>query len=412
MLVALPLPDARLAAAPSGVEPVAPSPAWDGTHVIGVYSNALRPAVKAALAVIADETCLDFAYRGRPDPGGAAGPYEVVVRFTSLPSGPRAVIEPTLLPGGQELRSTDVSIRRRILKAHRSIRRDIVLHELMHTFGVADSSKQRSVMFPKPRTPYSTLSAADRRELVRVGHCGPAAADCEEPGAMGIALGLHGASGTGEEFAESQGWREAARARGLLPLTPTARESTGRVWDINPGSPDLVMLEELIDRTVRQNCIDTDRIYVAGHSMGAMAATVLACTTRTFAAVAPIAGVVQPPGSCWPGTSLFAVHSSDDTLVTQEGDVVANLYPVVPEWARTVSREQAVASWAEANGCTGSSWRFGTVKGEEHPEPWLEQVYTCPNRTKVRWRVYGHLWHSMPAGWADRAMAFFDRTSR
>ncbi len=372
----------------------------------------MGPAVAQAAAIIASKTCLELVPSGRPERDRTAGPYEIVLRAEKMPRGTRAAVNVALLESGADIRSADITITGRILHQKRARRRDIVLHELMHSVGAVDSSATRSVMYRKPVKPYSVLSRGDARTLQALGQCSGGDGDCAQPDAMGIALGLHGAGGVGASWDKAVGWSEAALRHGLLPLTPTAPEEGGRIWDINPGSKDLRDLESLIDETVRTHCIDTDRIYVGGHSMGAMATSVLAWTSRRFAAAAPVAGLVVPPGTCRPGTSLFAAHSADDTITMLQGDVQANLYPVIPLWARTTPRDQAIEAWARVNDCRVGPWRDGSDPGPDHMEPWREQLWDCPDGTQLRWRVYEHMWHGIPPGWADSTMEFFSSTSR
>lgn len=416
LVAAVPAPGAGLGASRQGgfaVRAAESAVAWDGTHHIRVYATALRPAVKRATEQIAAQTCLQFIHVGRPDPGTAAHPYEVVIRFTRLPRGePRARVHTRVMAVGAALSAVDVEIRERVLRVAKPRRQDIVLHELMHAVGVADSQARSSVMFRHPRKPYSRLSRDDHRSLRSMSRCTIAELDCKEPEAPGIALGLHGAGGTGEVFAERSGWRDAAARHNFVPLTPDAPEQSGRIWNIEPGSPDMSALVRLVERTVRNNCIDTDRIYVGGHSMGAMAATVLGCSTRLFAAAAPAAGVVNPPLTCWPGTSLYAVHSMDDVVVGMDGDVAQSLYSVVPVWARTADRWGAVARWAAAHACSGGAWRPGSDPGIHHDEPWREWVWDCPAGVEVRWRVHEHMGHELPPNWAESTMEFFARTTR
>lgn len=416
LVMAVPVPSADLPVSSAGdsVRRAAVSAvAWDGTHRIRVYSTGLRPAVKEAAERISSQTCLHLVPAGRPDPGSRAHPYEVVIRFAQLPrGGPRARVRMRVMAAGTDLAAVDLEIRQRVLQTGKQRRRDIVLHELMHAVGVGDSAAPDSVMFHHPRKPYSQLSRADRMSLRSISRCALAELDCDEPGAPGIALGLHGGTGTGDVFAQLSGWRDAAVRYNLVPLTPTAPQASGRIWNIEPGSADMAALTELVETTVRNGCIDTDRIYVGGHSMGAMAASVLACSTRLFAAVAPAAGVVQPPGTCWPGTSIYAVHSDDDPVVWIDGDVAQNLHAVVPVWARSKDRRSAVVRWAATNDCRGSSWRSGSEPGTQHTEPYREQVWSCPTGVEVRWRVYDHVDHQIPASWAESTMEFFARTSR
>lgn len=174
------------------------------------------------------------------------------------------------------------------------------------------------------------------------------AANACPTGLKPLVLLLHGYGGNGEALADYSGWRAEASKRGWFLAAPTARESTGRVWDINPGSVDVKNLTSLVEN---YKCHDPNRVYVTGHSMGAHMTSTMFCSTNLFAAAAPVAGVTITPNCPKRTAPLVAYHGYQDWLVPITGNILPALHHAIPPWART-NRYLAVSEYARRAGCT------------------------------------------------------------
>ena len=162
-----------------------------------------------------------------------------------------------------------------------------------------------------------------------------------------LVLLLHNYAGNGAAIVADSGWRDEARRRGWLLTAPTARESAGRVWDINPNSVDV---KNLANHVETYRCHDPKRVYVAGASMGAHMASVMFCTTNLFAAAAPVAGVTITPNCPKRTAPLVAYHGYRDWIVGINGTIPPGLHAAIPPWART-NRYLAVSEYARRAGC-------------------------------------------------------------
>jgi polyhydroxybutyrate depolymerase len=98
--------------------------------------------------------------------------------------------------------------------------------------------------------------------------------------------------------------------------------------------------------------IDPKRIYAAGFDNGAMLSYRLACEmSGTFAAIAPVAGVLLYYGPCQPQqpVSVMHVHGLSDTKVPYAGGGLpgfgAEYSPVA----------YGIATWVQLDGCPGSA---------------------------------------------------------
>lgn len=111
-------------------------------------------------------------------------------------------------------------------------------------------------------------------------------------------------------------YREAARARGWILLCPTAVVAP---WTA-PGNEPLLLA--WLDEACARYAVDLDRVYVAGHGMGADGAVAFAARRLdVVAALAASSGTsVRPPKAVRAaGTRVFLYHGEDDPLAPVEG---------------------------------------------------------------------------------------------
>jgi polyhydroxybutyrate depolymerase len=87
-----------------------------------------------------------------------------------------------------------------------------------------------------------------------------------------------------------------------------------------PGDPaerlrDFALVDAIIDAFGRAHCIDLERVFVVGHSLGASFANDVACRLGDrIRAVASVAGGIQG-GPCADRTAALILHHPDDPLV-------------------------------------------------------------------------------------------------
>jgi len=149
------------------------------------------------------------------------------------------------------------------------------------------------------------------------------------PGPAPLLILLHGSGRNGKSLVDP--WLPLARSEGIVLLAPDA--SDPRAWRFPQEGPDF--FHELIDTVLAAHkIIDPKRMYVFGHSAGAIQGLDLGVLEpEYFAAVAVHAGVVSPemgplldraarkiPMAIWIGTRddafpLDAVRRTRDVLV-------------------------------------------------------------------------------------------------
>ena len=123
-----------------------------------------------------------------------------------------------------------------------------------------------------------------------------------------LVIAIHGFTCTGEFFANNSGWHAVGEERGAFVVFPTAYPFKRRVpspmgphiatpeWnaggmgrDTSDGPDELEYFRALLEDTMAKYPIDPTRVYVTGHSNGAMMTQrLMRCMPKAFAGFAPV----------------------------------------------------------------------------------------------------------------------------
>ena len=167
--------------------------------------------------------------------------------------------------------------------------------------------------------------------------------------AYSLVFGLHGAGGTGSTF-ESAGFDKNADEMEFIMCYPDGMDRDWRDVD------DHSMIDFLISELQKRYKIDSHRIYVTGHSAGAIKAYELAQELPgKITAIAPVAGLVSVSANeeiCKP-VSVLHLHALDDNVV---------LYAGVPDW-NLRSAVDSDAFWRKINGSSSGGTEFFNSDG-------------------------------------------------
>jgi polyhydroxybutyrate depolymerase len=175
-------------------------------------------------------------------------------------------------------------------------------------------------------------------------------------------------------------------ARGFVVVTPDALGNPKR-WN-TPGDPakadDFGFVHALLVDLSARLCVDSGRVYAAGHSNGSQFAARLVCQAPyTFSAVALVSGTT--PSECPSGVvpAVLSIHGTSDQAVPYHGGVVggnpfpdvpdvitydAGRYQCSPEPARD-SPAVGVSRLRYTRCARGAEIDFDTVAGGTHPWP-------------------------------------------
>lgn len=205
---------------------------------------------------------------------------------------------------------------------------------------------------------------------------------------------LHGFTGSGNSIDFVSGFSALAEKEGFVLAAPSGvGNPAGWNSDIlnlgKPGEDDFAYISGLIDRATSELNLDRDRIFVAGHSNGAMMSNALAGRYSTkIAAIAAVAGVigVGPEGKekmiSTPKSrvSVLHIHAKDDRMVAYDRTGTA--------FVKGVNAPDAAAWWAKANGIKAAP---ATIS-----EPWGSRVVYKSSRSEVQLITLNQGGHDWP----------------
>jgi polyhydroxybutyrate depolymerase len=220
-----------------------------------------------------------------------------------------------------------------------------------------------------------------------------------------LVLDFHGYSNTKEGMEAVTGMGAEGSERGYVVVTPDALGEP-QEWNMF-GDPartdDFAFVDALVADLGERLCIDTERVYAAGHSNGSAFTGFLAChEPYRFAAVAMVAAFV--PTTCpvdEVAPSVVAVHGTADEAVPYDGGSVGGGPIGYPPTLDTY------AGYGEAYGCDSSV-------EQDQPEPGIERrrLSGCDHGSEVvLYTVVGgtHEWPRGPGFFATEAVLdFFD----
>lgn len=183
---------------------------------------------------------------------------------------------------------------------------------------------------PAPQPSASAGLAAGRSQhALRIGGLDrtfgvyrPAAAGAKP---VPLVIVLHGAVGTGAQAEQSYGWDAEADQGGFVAAFP---DGVGRTWNASPDCcgkaaaeqvDDVAFIEHLVSAVSAAVPVDPARVFVTGISNGALLAYRLACSSRMFAAIAPVSGTMINSCPAPAPISVLHIHGTTDHTIPYEG---------------------------------------------------------------------------------------------
>ncbi|HMF33306.1 MAG TPA: PHB depolymerase family esterase [Candidatus Lokiarchaeia archaeon] len=185
-----------------------------------------------------------------------------------------------------------------------------------------------------------------------------------------LLLALHGGSGDAKQYESETGFDAIADAEGFVVVYPDglgATEFTLHAWNSGyiqsdfPLGDDVAFLVALVAQLKTTYAINGSRVYIVGHSNGAMMAYRMAGERADlFAAVASVAGSVG--GKATPtspqytipapttGVSVLEVHGLLDQNVPYNGGYPSSGFQVGVRYDDSVN--QTISFWVQADNCS------------------------------------------------------------
>ena len=179
--------------------------------------------------------------------------------------------------------------------------------------------------------------------------------------AVPLILNIHGGSGDGYQHMQYADFRKIADTANFIVVHPTATMGAGLLgsapapsWNLNANdsasNADRAFLYHLIDTLRAQYSIDTNRIFSAGFSQGAVMGYSFACLHNTrFAAIASVSGGEFPDvyNVCMPTHPIptIEIHGTSDSISKYNG--MASSFGTPP--SKPV--DTVISYWVHYNHC-------------------------------------------------------------
>lgn len=147
--------------------------------------------------------------------------------------------------------------------------------------------------------------------------------------ALPVLMAFHGGDGRDYPFPQQREFEELVETEGVIAVYPLAElvpPNEGE-WQLNTSessTQDIAFVEALLDDLSARYCVDSNRIYATGYSLGSMFTYELACHLNArFAAIASLAGTMPvAPNSCAlvENVSIMHIHGQDDPIISYDSE--------------------------------------------------------------------------------------------
>jgi polyhydroxybutyrate depolymerase len=234
-------------------------------------------------------------------------------------------------------------------------------------------------------------------------------------GPVPLLVGLHGGLGSGTQFESNTDFDGLAQANGFIAVypdgTPTRLGSDRLVWNAGgccgiadadyENVDDVGFVSALISHLESEYDIDPDRVFLTGHSNGALLAFGLACEeSGVIDAIAVQSGALLEP-TCRPThpVSVLEIHGTDDQNIPINGgkgsrDVSGTTFPPPVD---------ALKTFAAADHCGAPT----TMTDPRNHAVSIETWKGCQGHALVEWakvRGANHAWMGHPGSRATELL--------
>lgn len=259
---------------------------------------------------------------------------------------------------------------------------------------------------------------------------GPALADCggDDPcdveggtyhivkpeGALrGALMFLHGWGSSGQGSLRLTGMVKQFTDQGFAVIAPNGTPREGRRglrWSFHPDQPaardEYAFLAAVKEDAAQRFGFDPARVMLSGFSIGGSMASYVACfDPDQFAAYAPVGGGMwRPhPAKCLGPVKLLHTHGWSDGTVPLEGRAVRGTNARDPQAFVQGDVFATLDLWRVTNGCVNHKPDRFDVAGDFWRRTWEE----CDPASALEFALFPG-GHSVPNGWAEMALAWFE----
>jgi polyhydroxybutyrate depolymerase len=245
--------------------------------------------------------------------------------------------------------------------------------------AISPIADAESVELPAQNTTmHITVDGLDRNAIVHI----PARAAVDETKPWPVVIALHGSSSAAAILQSTTDFDTVADQNGFVAVYPEGLlVHDEQSWNAgqccepatSAGVNDVGFIGQLIDALITDQQVDAARVFVTGHSNGAILAQKIGCELADrVAAVASVAGALDNGWSCRPSRpmSLLEIHGTADQNVRYEyGAEAAAAWRALDDCINTI-RTSASSETVTSSTCAASTEvKLVTIDGGAHAWP-------------------------------------------
>ncbi len=216
---------------------------------------------------------------------------------------------------------------------------------------------------------------------------------------MPLVMVFHGHDGTGASIAEVTRFNELAEQKGFIVVYPDGiNHNWNLIGNYSGKEDDVSFVSALLDHMKQVRNIDSQKIYAAGFSKGAIFTQNLACELPDkFAAFASVAGALplRLQSKCQPNeaVSMLMINGTNDSSVLYKGDDKNKK-------GALISVPETVNFWLANNKCTSPTEvkQLPTPKPNNHFKVNSSRYSSCNGDSEVIFNSILDGGHSWPGG--------------
>lgn len=195
--------------------------------------------------------------------------------------------------------------------------------------------------------------------------------------AIPLMIAIHGHSWTASRFQNTSQIDKLSDSKNFIVAYP---DGEGGMWNAGNccstlGTDDVTLISGIIDSITSSYNIDKTRVWVLGHSNGAMMAYRSACEISEKVTAIAVGGGTFAAFSCKPAkpVSVLAIHGTDDQTLPIDGSI----------WGP--SPLLSATKYAGYAGCTSAT----------------STTWTCPNGSQIQVNIETGVGHYSQSWWAE-----------
>jgi poly(3-hydroxybutyrate) depolymerase len=218
-----------------------------------------------------------------------------------------------------------------------------------------------------------------------------------------VIFDFHGNKGTPYQQYDNSQYYRFTQGQQYLVVYPAGQNNAwaGANYSTTTVAEDLQFTTDLLQRMREQYCIDDDRVYASGKSLGGGFVDILACSDNgdEFAAFAMAAAALYSdltPDRCAKRRAILESHGDEDATIDYNGrDGQGGPLPRISDWVswwgrRTCGGQAELGDCGKSSGYDTTCYSCGAYRDVVTHYQVFELGHCWPCSTRDNWDVTGY----------------------